>query len=370
MPTQHTDIYNPAAPAIIYTGAGKTWTIANGVLAGSGNFPAVFSTFNGSKLVNKGVVFSSTHFGVNFQLAKNGTIINKAGAGISGTVGVALGGVAGGSKNMTVMNDGSIVGVTSVGVVATDVSSFDLSNTGHIFGPSYGVVATAVTPGAASGPMIENSGSIGSAGNGVATQVLGGLTATIVNESGGTIKGVGAAIVNVGGNMLVENHGTIKGPIYGNVASDKVVNDGTIKGDVYLSSGNDTFKNAGGTAGRVHGGDGNDTLIAGPHTDKFVFDTALNAATNVDRVKGFDPGTDKLFLSKTFFGALSGPGNLASGEFHKGAAAHDGDDHIIYNKHTGALFYDPDGTGGSPQVQFAKLDKGLHLHASDFVVIA
>ncbi len=168
----------------------------------------------------------------------------------------------------------------------------------------------------------------------------------------------------------MENHGKLKGNVLGGVAKDKIVNDGTIKGEVILGSGNDTFKNAGGHAGRVHGGDGNDTLIAGPHTDKFVFDAALNSATNVDRVKHFDPGTDKLILDQTFFPTLSGPGNLASGEFHKGAAAHDGDDHIIYNKHTGALFYDPDGTGGSPQVEFAKLDKGLHLRPKDFVVIA
>ena len=115
---------------------------------------------------------------------------------------------------------------------------------------------------------------------------------------------------------------------------------------MFLGSGNDTFKNAGGHAGKVHGGDGNDTLIAGPHTDKFVFDTTLNAATNVDRVKHFDPGTDKLFLDQTFFPALSGPGTLTSAEFHKGAHAHDADDRIIYNKHTGALFYDPNGNAG------------------------
>ena len=59
MSIQHTDIYNPTAPAINYAGPGKTWTIANGVLVGSGSAPAVYSGFNGSKLVNKGDVFSS-----------------------------------------------------------------------------------------------------------------------------------------------------------------------------------------------------------------------------------------------------------------------------------------------------------------------
>jgi hypothetical protein len=372
MPTQKTDIYNPASPAITYTGPGKTWTIANGVLVGTGSGPAaVYSTFNGSKLVNKGDVFSNTSFGVYLGAAKNGTVNNKANGSIVGTDGVVVGNVPS-AKNMTVMNDGSIVGLTQFGVAAVDVSNFDLTNTGHIFGAIYGVLATVSTPGATDGPMIENSGSIGAVTFGVFVNTLPGLKATVVNKPGGTIEG-GAyyAIDNAGaGNLLVENHGKLKGIILGSFAKDKVVNDGQIKGETYLGPGNDTFKNAGGHAGRVHGGDGNDTLIAGPHKDQFVFDTALNAVTNVDRVKHFDPGTDKLFLSKTFFPALSGPGNLASGEFHKGAAAHDGDDHIIYNKHTGALFYDPDGTGIGAQVEFAKLDKGLHLHASDFVVIA
>ena len=370
MPTQKTDIFNPTGPAVQFLGSGVTWTIANGVLVGSAGFPAVFSSHDGSKLVNKGVVFTHADTGVFFQVANHGTVINKAGASIIGAYGVIVGNVPG-AKNMTVMNDGSIIGLTGYGVAATDVSNFDLTNSGHIFGPTVGVYATVATAGPGDGPTIENSGSISSAQFGVYVSTLPGLKATIVNKSGGTIKGDTASIDNAGaGNLSVENHGKLKGNIFGNVATDKVVNDGTIKGETYLGPGNDTFKNIGGHAGRVHGGDGNDTLIAGPHKDQFVFDSTLNAATNVDRVKHFDPGTDKLILDQSYFGALSGPGTLAGGEFHKGAAAHDGDDHIIYNKHTGALFYDPDGTGGSPQVEFAKLDKGLHLHANDFVVIA
>jgi hypothetical protein len=272
---------------------------------------------------------------------------------------------------MTVMNDGSILGLATYGLFAGDVSNFSLTNTGHIFGALDGVVASVITPGATDGPMIENSGAIDGGVVAIVTQVLAGLKATVVNKSGGTIEGGTYSTANNGGNLLVENHGKVKGNIIGNAAADKIVNDGQIKGEMYLQAGNDTFKNAGGHAGKVHGGDGNDTLIAGPHKDQFVFDATLNAATNVDRVKHFDPGTDQLFLSKTFFPALSGLGTLTSAEFHKGTNAHDADDHIIYDKHSGALYYDPDGSGNTfAQVEFAKLDKGLNLHASDFVVIA
>ncbi len=369
MPTQQTDIYNPGAPAITYAGAGKTWTIANGVLVGSGSAPAVYSTFNGSKLINKGDVFSSSNLGVYFQAAKNDTVVNKAGASIIGTYGVILGNALG-AKNMTVMNDGSIIGLTTSGVTALDVSNFDLHNTGKIFGGQFGVEATATSVGATDGPMIDNSGAIDGGVVGIVISVLAGVKASIVNQPGGTIKGGTYAIVNSAGSLLVENHGKIKGDILGFTGKEKIVNDGQIKGGVYLDAGNDTFKNAGGTAGRVHGGPGNDTLIAGPHTDKFVFDTALNAVTNVDRVKHFDPGTDQLFLSKSIFAALSGLGTLTSAEFHKGTSAHDLDDRIIYDKHSGALYYDADGNVGAAEVQFAKLDKGLNLHASDFIVIA
>ena len=230
-----------------------------------------------------------------------------------------MGNIAG-SKNMTVTNHGTIIGFANYGVAADDVSNFNLTNTGHIFGASYGVFATVITPGVGDGPTIDNSGSI-RGGAGIWLIVLSGLTTTVVNETGGIIKGAPAgAIYNTGpGNLLVENHGKIKGDIVGNVAKDRVVNDGTIKGDIYLNDGDDIYKNKGGHADKVHGGLGNDTLIAGPHTDKFVFDTLLNPVNNVDRVKNFDPGTDKLFLSKAIFGALTGPGILSAGEFHKGS---------------------------------------------------
>ncbi len=59
------------------------------------------------------------------------------------------------------------------------------------------------------------------------------------------------------------------------------------------------------------------------------------------------------------------------GEFHIGKHAADNNDYIIYDKHSGALYYDQDGNGSTyAQVQFAQLDKGLHLHHSDFMVFA
>jgi Ca2+-binding RTX toxin-like protein len=50
--------------------------------------------------------------------------------------------------------------------------------------------------------------------------------------------------------------------------------------------------------------------------------------------------------------------------------AADGNDFILYNSGTGALYYDADGSGnGSLPVQFALLGVGLAVTAGDFVAV-
>jgi hypothetical protein len=365
MPTQKTNIYHVSTPGILFNGA-QTWTIAEGVIVGSKNDVGVFSSFSGSKLINKGQVFSATIHGVSFK-ANGSTIVNKASGSIFG-----FGGVYTDGNNTTLTNQGSILGYDQHGVWAYNTSHFDLHNDGEIYGHTSGVFANSTLAGLP-GITIDNAGLIRADLYGIAINTDGNETTTIVNEHGGTIKGSNAAIYALTGRLSLENHGTIKGNVvaaFASVASDAVVNDGTIKGSVYLGSGNDVYKNTGGKAGKIDSELGNDKLTAGPHTDKFVFDTALNAATNVDTVKHFDPGTDKLFLDQAIFTMLTGPGTLKGHEFHIGKHAGDADDHIIYNKHTGALYYDSNGSLPGARVQFAKLDAGLHLHHDDFTVFA
>ena len=59
---------------------------------------------------------------------------------------------------------------------------------------------------------------------------------------------------------------------------------------------------------------------------------------------------------------------MSSSAFYAGAAAHDSTDRIIYNSNTGALSYDPDGTGAAAAVQFAELSPGLVLTYQDFLI--
>ena len=148
-----------------------------------------------------------------------------------------------------------------------------------------------------------------------------------------------------------------------------MVNAGKIKGSVFLGDGNDTYKNKGGKAGKVFSQEGNDKLVAGSTKDQFVFTGPIDPATNVDRVKKFESGKDKFYFDKNTFTALTGPGGLLASEFHKGSAAADADDHIIYSKKTGELFYDPDGLGGTAHTKIAQLDAGQNLKAGDFTVL-
>ncbi|MCP4381863.1 MAG: hypothetical protein GY798_10720 [Hyphomicrobiales bacterium] len=189
MPTQSTYVLNSAVPGIEYAGAGLKWTVADDVFVGSVNSAGVSSTFTGSKLVNKGEVFSATGNGVEF-FANNGTILNKAKGSIFGDNGIVLGGAA--TQNMTVINHGSIDGYSNRGVSAEGISNFDLYNTGEIHGHMRGVHLTSPL-GPAIGPMIENTGEIRSEGYGIYISMP-GLRSTILNKDGGTIEGDDLAI--------------------------------------------------------------------------------------------------------------------------------------------------------------------------------
>jgi Ca2+-binding RTX toxin-like protein len=129
---------------------------------------------------------------------------------------------------------------------------------------------------------------------------------------------------------------------------------------------NSVIGNAGSNA--IKGMVGNDTLFGGGGADAFVFNTALNSATNVDTILDFSVADDEVVLASWIFTALA-PGALSAGAFATGAAAAEADDRIVYNGATGALYYDADGIGGAAQIQFGAMASGLALTNLDFVVV-
>ncbi|QFU15000.1 calcium-binding protein [Microvirga thermotolerans] len=116
------------------------------------------------------------------------------------------------------------------------------------------------------------------------------------------------------------------------------------------------------------GGTGNDALIGGAGRDAFVLDARPNVRSNVDTVYDFAPNDDTFHLARKIFSKLPKKGWLAKSAFWIGDHVHDSTDRIVYNKKTGALFYDPDGTGKAAAIQIAVLQKNLKLTYHDFFV--
>ena len=100
----------------------------------------------------------------------------------------------------------------------------------------------------------------------------------------------------------------------------------------------------------------------------FVFDTPPKG--NIDRITDFTPGADKIHVENAVFSSSTVHwGSLPSHMFKIASKATDSTDRFIYNKDTGSLYFDRDGTGAAAQVEFAKLATNLKITASDFYIL-
>jgi serralysin len=120
-------------------------------------------------------------------------------------------------------------------------------------------------------------------------------------------------------------------------------------------------------ANLIDGKGGADVLRGLGGSDTFAFTSGLGGG-NIDQIVDFQTGLDKIALDDAVFAGMA-LGGLTAAAFHTGTAAQDADDRIIYNRSTGALFFDADGSGAGAAVQFATLQVGLNLAAGDFLVI-
>jgi Ca2+-binding RTX toxin-like protein len=121
----------------------------------------------------------------------------------------------------------------------------------------------------------------------------------------------------------------------------------------------------------IFGGAGNDTLKGSLGADRFYFDTALNAVTNVDTITDFSPVDDFMMLDDGVFSAIGQLGYLAAERFASvspGGNATNVNQRIVYEQSTGKLFYDADGSGSGMKIQFAQVMAGAALTALDFWV--
>ena len=116
---------------------------------------------------------------------------------------------------------------------------------------------------------------------------------------------------------------------------------------------------------KLIGGSGSDTLTGGTGKDIFLF----NSLSGIDTITDYSVADDTIQLENAVFTALTTTGVLAADQFIFGTTAIDSNDHIIYNKTSGALYYDADGNGSTASVEIALIGINLALTSSEFVVV-
>lgn len=154
--------------------------------------------------------------------------------------------------------------------------------------------------------------------------------------------------------------------IYGGIGND------TLMGE----DGNDSL-NGGNGDDTIDGGTGHNTLLGGYGADHFLFNISdfpvnnlLPVSPTTNKVVDFVPGVDKVQIAPYFWGFFHGePLQIDPTEFVKGTAAIDSQDHYIYDRTTGNLYFDVDGLGGTAQILIATLVGRPDLNASDIEVL-
>jgi Ca2+-binding RTX toxin-like protein len=202
------------------------------------------------------------------------------------------------------------------------------------------------------------------AGEGTSDWVYASVTETLTDVDVERLSLTGVGAINGTGNSAA-NH------LYGNTANNTLSG---MAGNDYLfaSSGNDVLQ--GGTgADTLIGGSGSDTLrgvdaVDDLNEDRFVFDTTLNAATNVDLIDrahfsaGNEGVDDQIMIENSIFTtlqstALTNSGTLSAAFYYEGAGLTGSgqfDQIGLYNNTTtGQLFYNAGYNDGLGSVLFA-----------------
>lgn len=122
----------------------------------------------------------------------------------------------------------------------------------------------------------------------------------------------------------------------------------------------------------LKGGDGDDVMMGsgmarmsgGDGDDIFIF----NYTVGSDRAKDFNVKDDVVGLSRGMFTADVKVGFLGDAYFRAGKDAKTPTEYILYDKKTGVVWLDQDGSGAGAAVQIGILPDHLKLKAKDFLV--
>ncbi len=167
------------------------------------------------------------------------------------------------------------------------------------------------------------------------------------------------------GSATVGNGNALNNQIRGNTLGNRL--NGSA-GDDLLLGGDGRDQIAGGVGNdRLVGEQGRDRLVGGKGKDRFVLTSARK--NSLDVIRDFRAVNDTIEVVRSGFSRTLKLGKIRSNQFHLGEEAIDRSDRFIYNRQTGALFFDADGLGGTAQVQIASLTNKSTLGRADIVVI-
>ena len=365
------DIWNQTSDAAIQAAT----TSVNVNLGGAFGTVQVYDPLTGDTPIKSFSNISS----LNVDVVDHPIIINiAAGVGASQELGHIYGGT--GDDVFTVTSPTDIVDESSGGGTDTVMSSisFSLADTAHAIGAIENLTLTGNANINATGNAYSNV-LRGNAANNIldggvgADRMVGGLGNDTykVDSMGDTVDetnggGIDTVIASVSFNLsnapgAIENV-TLTG-------SSTITATGNGEDNVLTGNNGYNWLTAGAGNDRLTGGNGNDVLRGGAGADTFVFNFKPGAYNNIDKIEDFSESAgDKIVLDHEVFTAID-PANFSAGNFVLGTKALDSNDRLIYDRTSGKLFYDADGSGRDAPLQIATLTNLAALHHDDFLFL-
>jgi hypothetical protein len=324
-------------------------------------------------VINQGFIVSLNDFGDGvFLNSGRESLTNAANAEIysSGQGGFAAAAALNGDVSNNLDNLGAISGARYGALFFQAAAGITATNFGTIFGEVAGIDIERVAASPFDGGSITNHGTISSSNVAIlvdedATHL--GIVTSVTNLPNATITGSNGAIT--AGTLHLVNSGNIFGDIVVDGGGASVIvnkGHGAIAGQIFLEGGGADSVVTGKSSIHVHVGTGNDTLTAGSGHDQFIFDSALSG--QIETIKGFTHGLDKIVLSLSDFASLGAPGSqLNAGHFDIGHATKPNPE-IVYNPGNGFLFYDANGKAPGGLTHFATLVGHPTTSHADFLL--
>lgn len=271
-----------------------------------------------------------------------------------------------------ILHAGDIYYIDNFGLISSaDSSAVLMTGAGiHVINNSGAISATTANTFAIRSTSTTAVDSVGNFGNIFGDINLGGGNDAYNGASGrvfGKVYG-GTGNDELTGGAIAEDliGGTHNDTLTGNGGNDELLGQDGL--DFLYGGAGDDELNGGIANDLLSGGTGFDTLTGGAGKDTFLFNVALTVA-NRDVLTDFSAADDTIRLENSIFKQMTATGTLNKDFFKLSTQTQDANDYIIYNKASGAVYYDADGSGAGGALLVATLlNKPTIGHADFFVV--